>query len=183
MEIEDQQKMLVRLEERESIAMNLHDNTVQALHGAVLLLAAAERAPEADMQRLRAAMVDVRSQLTLAIQELRSYLLDLRPRGRPHRDLSAGLAALAEQPRNALLRVEVEVDDLAESLLSPFAADQLYAIAREATFNVIRHAQARTVCLHLARHAGRMVLVVKDDGCGFDPRAAGESGGQGLAIM
>jgi signal transduction histidine kinase len=48
--VEEQQRLLSRAEEREAIAMDLHDNTLQALHGAVLLLSALERQPDADVQ-------------------------------------------------------------------------------------------------------------------------------------
>jgi signal transduction histidine kinase len=97
--------------------------------------------------------------------------------------LCAGLTALAERPRSALLQVDVEIDEMADSLVSAFAADQLFAIAREATSNVVRHAQARSVSLRLRREDGRMVLAIRDDGRGFNADDAAASGGQGLAIM
>src|ERR1700730_18682571 len=95
-ELEEQRKVLARLEERESIAMDLHDNTLQALHGAVLALAAAERMPDPDVGRVNVAVGQVGGQLKSAIDELRNYILDLHP-PEAALGLSAGLAALAEQ--------------------------------------------------------------------------------------
>ena len=73
--VEEQQRQLSRVEEREAIAMDLHDNTLQALHGAVLLLAAVERQTDADIEFVRAAAGQVRGQLTGAIEQLRGRVL------------------------------------------------------------------------------------------------------------
>jgi signal transduction histidine kinase len=73
-------------------------------------------------------------------------------------------------------------------------ADGLLQVAREALTNVRKHAQARSCSLRLERAADEVVLVVQDDGRGFDRRAsagkpapdpgsAGEGAGQGLGNL
>jgi signal transduction histidine kinase len=177
-----QQRMLARLEERESIAMDLHDNTMQVLHGAVLGLAAAERAADADLDQLRGSLALIRGQLNDAIQELRNYLFGLHPPGAARRRLAAGLAALAEHARiDARIRAEVEIDETIEERVGADQIVQLLAIASEATFNALRHAQATAVVLRLCREAGRPILVIADDGRGFDPHAPTRAEGRGLA--
>ena len=52
--------------------MDLHDNTIQALHGAVLLLSAVERQTDADLEYMRTAARQVREQLSDAILQLRN---------------------------------------------------------------------------------------------------------------
>jgi NarL family two-component system sensor histidine kinase LiaS len=182
--VEEQRRMLARLEERESIAMDLHDNTMQALHGAVLGLAAAERTADMDVEQLRAALRQVREQLNGAIQELRNYVRDLHPHDGVRRCLSAGLVALAEQARvNARIRADVEIDESVEQLVASECIPQLLGIASEATFNAIRHARAPSVAMRLSREAGLLVLVISDDGAGFDTEGSAQSHGQGLANM
>jgi signal transduction histidine kinase len=44
-----------------------------------------------------------------------------------------------------------------------------YRIAKEAMANVVRHAQARTVVIRLARSGSGFEVLVEDDGRGFDP--------------
>jgi signal transduction histidine kinase len=44
----------------------------------------------------------------------------------------------------------------------------LYRIGQEALNNVAKHAQARSVMVLLDRSAGRVSLIVEDDGIGFD---------------
>ena len=47
----------------------------------------------------------------------------------------------------------------------------LYRITREALTNVFRHAEARRVSVLLERRADHVLLIVEDDGKGFDADA------------
>ena len=62
--------------------MDLLNNTLQALHGLVLSLDAAERSPDTDLQQLRSAVHQVRCQLNCTMHDLRQYLCRLGPCGR-----------------------------------------------------------------------------------------------------
>jgi signal transduction histidine kinase len=55
--------------------------------------------------------------------------------------------------------------------LAPELETTLYRIAREALTNVFRHAQARRVSVLLERRADHMLLIVEDDGRGFEVSA------------
>jgi signal transduction histidine kinase len=59
----------------------------------------------------------------------------------------------------------------------------LFRIAQEALSNAARHAQARSVLLHLAQRGQELQLQVVDDGRGFDPAAVAARGGNGLGGM
>jgi PAS domain S-box-containing protein len=167
--LEEQRKELGRFNERELIAMELHDNTMQALYGAVLSLGAADRLLDRDMQQAHAALQQVTGQLNTTIRDLRTYIFELQAR-RVRSGLSEGLAALADEARRtALVHVEVAVDESAERLMGPERVEQLLAVAREATFNVIRHAAASEMRLQIALEDRHIVLNVIDDGQGFDP--------------
>lgn len=171
-----------RLNERATIAMDLHDNTIQALHGVVLSLAAAERASDTDLAQMRSTVQQVRGQLNCTIQDLRQYLCRLQPRGSAPSGLSAGLLRLAERVRlTAGVRAQVDLDDSVEPIV-PHAAvtEHLLAIASEACSNAIRHGHARSVSIRLGHEHGRLVLSVADDGCGVHACSQSDVVGHGL---
>jgi signal transduction histidine kinase len=60
---------------------------------------------------------------------------------------------------------------------------ELYRIAQEALSNVIKHAHARKVNVHLSGDSGLVRLSIEDDGVGFDPELVEQGGGQGLRNM
>jgi PAS domain S-box-containing protein len=67
-------------------------------------------------------------------------------------------------------------------LADGLTATQLYRIAQEAVNNVVKHAQATELGLHLSRQDDRLILRVVDNGIGIsDEDAAGK--GMGLHIM
>jgi signal transduction histidine kinase len=57
----------------------------------------------------------------------------------------------------------------------------LYRIAQESLNNVLKHAGATTVQLHLDCRGQQTVLRVSDDGCGFD--LDDHTAGMGLRLM
>ena len=57
----------------------------------------------------------------------------------------------------------------------------LYRIVQEALTNIVKHAQARTVSIILARSALAITAVIEDDGRGFTP--GGDGDGLGLLGM
>jgi signal transduction histidine kinase len=69
--------------------------------------------------------------------------------------------------------------------LRPEREEVVYRVAQEATHNALRHADPTDVRIDLSAQDGSLVLVVSDDGRGFDPDS-GPARGQrrlGLASM
>ncbi len=95
------------------------------------------------------------------------------------RGLEEALRALAAELEAASgLETEVDVEEEGARELTPLAA-QVVQMAWEGLSNVVRHAQAQRCRLRLEGEGRTAVLMVEDDGVGFDPaRARGE--GQGL---
>jgi PAS domain S-box-containing protein len=63
----------------------------------------------------------------------------------------------------------------------------LYRVMQEALTNAARHSKADTINIRLKKEAGCLELEVEDNGCGFNPRKASETGdglsGYGLRSM
>jgi signal transduction histidine kinase len=61
--------------------------------------------------------------------------------------------------------------------------EELFWIALEAFNNVVKHAGAQQVTVRLQLGDGSVCLEIRDDGRGFDPARARQTGGMGLPGM
>jgi integral membrane sensor domain MASE1 len=71
-------KALALLEERERIAMEIHDGVIQSLYAVALSLSAHERLLDAEAEETRQALQRARMQISNIIQETRDIIFDLR---------------------------------------------------------------------------------------------------------
>jgi signal transduction histidine kinase len=182
-------KTLALLEERERIAMDIHDGVIQSLYSLALSLSANERLLAAEAEETRKALQRARMQISNIIQEIRDVIFDLRQHRRQFPDLQTGLKTLAADLfGHTLIHVDLELEDSANRFLDPVRVSSILYIAREAMSNVIRHAGANKVMVHLARMEEELVLTIRDNGRGFNPAAteaenSGLAEGQGLRNM
>ena len=171
---------LALLEERERIAMELHDGVVQTLFAVGLSLQAtgADDEPE-DMRRRRFEAV---TSIDRAIRDLRNYIYGLQPGDLADRHLERALREVAVSfQRSSGIEISAEIDPRAALAMSP-RSDTVLQAAREAVSNAVRHSGAKCIELRFVLEGGDAVLEVADDGLGFDPtRVAG--GGRGLTNL
>jgi signal transduction histidine kinase len=71
---------------------------------------------------------------------------------------------------------------LLDDRLSSDAETALYRIAQEALTNVAKHAKAANVEIIRERRTDSVLLIIEDDGVGFDPATAGAAG-QGFGML
>ncbi|HUP33246.1 MAG TPA: sensor histidine kinase [Gaiellaceae bacterium] len=160
--------------ERRRLAEELHDETAQTLASALMTLARAESA--SSPHDAAAAHRTLRELLQETIRSLRSLAVDLRPRSLDDFGLVTSMERLGTTfGERTGIRVDLRLDSEVERLPSE-AELALYRVAQEALANVAQHAHAATVRVTLERTASGAVLVVRDDGRGFDPHSAGEAG-------
>lgn len=159
------------LSERERIAREIHDNTIQTIYAAGMLLEslAFQLGPEDEIARQLTKAV---RSLNEAIDNLRSFVDGLRPLTTTQ-DLEQGIQKQIEELNlEALLNVHLDFALPAHLQCNPNRIAHILAIVREALSNTARHAHARHVSIHVrADEAHRqLVLTVKDDGRGFAPQ-------------
>jgi two-component system sensor histidine kinase UhpB len=145
--------------ERRRIALELHDEVGQALTAAML------RLDQVDID-------DAKEGLRAALVEVKDIARRLRPEALDDLGLKNALRALvASVARDARLDVAPDID----ADLPPLTHEQelvVYRVAQEALTNALRHADADVIRFSLCRGADEVVLVVQDDGRGFDPAHA-----------
>ncbi len=167
--------------ERRRIAADLHDGVVQDLVGTSFsVTAAAESAerfgPELASD-LRAAAVGTRRSL----QSLRSLLVDIYPPNLHDHGLEAALVDLMAPA--ASLGIETDLSITGDPDSSREAVTLVYRVVQEAVRNVLRHAEATSLAIHVDATADWMAVVVADDGRGFSAADASSSGHLGLRLL
>jgi signal transduction histidine kinase len=172
---------LARLQERERIAMDLHDGVIQTVYAVALHLEdAADRASRSP-QEVGPVLERAIENLHHVIKDIRSYIFDLRAQVSEVEDLPGALRELAEALRvNTLMDVRVEVNDRAAQVLEQDQALGVFHIAQEALNNVSKHSRATSVSLGLEARSAQVVLDVEDNGTGFDSGNGAQTGGHGL---
>jgi PAS domain S-box-containing protein len=154
-------------EERIRLARDLHDSITQALFAAALkaeALTGDDAVPPEALQTAR----EVRRLTRGALAQMRSMLLELRsdpPEDVPIDQLLRNVAEATEGRSSVAVTLSVSGADDLPRHLHPV----IYRIAQEALNNVVRHARATHASIELSVEPDRARLLVRDDGCGFDP--------------
>jgi len=163
--------------ERRRIARDLHDGVVQDLAGTAFSLTAVSRDDQVpsevrdDLQRAGAS-------LRTSLKALRSLLVSIHPPDLHADGLTAALTDLTAPAAAAHIESTVRVSDVGEVPDGTVAL--VWRVAQEAVRNAIRHAHADTLDVEVHRTDGHLVLVVTDDGDGFDPQADRDADSFGL---
>ncbi len=181
----ERERELALLQDRERIAMDLHDTTLQEIYAAMLHLEIAEGAVANDPERVTATLATVRERLTHLNKSIRGYLGSLSlssPGGYAGlHDLLAGVV----DDVGKLLGVETRwANEAGDVPVAPgLDVASLSLLAREALVNAHKHAHASTVSLTLSAVPEGFAIVVLDDGDGFDIGEAEAKGHCGLRNM
>jgi NarL family two-component system sensor histidine kinase YdfH len=166
--------------ERQRMARELHDTLSQGLAGLILQLEAVDahlsgNRPEKahaivkqTMERARGVLAEARQ----AIDNLRRAAPD---------DLEAALRQEAARFQEAT-GIPCEVTFSLPAPLPVELSEPLQRIATEALTNIARHAQASQASLSLMAADGKLQLIIRDNGRGFDP-ASVPPGHYGLVGM
>jgi two-component system NarL family sensor kinase len=169
-------------DERRRIAGTLHDGVVQDLAGASFIVAGAidhlaSTPDRAETNRTAAGLRPALSAIRESIGGLRAMLVDIYPPSLR----SAGLTvALSDLTAPLAGRGIIVHSDIQPEIDVPAETEQLiFRVAQETVRNVSKHAQARVVHVQLHRSEDHVVLVVADDGIGFDAASRSQPNGDG----
>lgn len=176
-------------QERLRIARDLHDVIGHSFAAVNVQARVASTVLDTDRAGTRRALAAIESISRDALKEIRQALGLLRQGGQertvPADNLSTRICALLEPLRHAGIHVETYVE-LGDALLPRAGADAIYRVVQESVTNVMRHADAHTVQVRVARHGGSVAVEIANDGAGqaaLSRSGAGPGGGHGLAGM
>jgi signal transduction histidine kinase len=137
-----------------------------------------------DLPSAKARLQRTMDGLNQVIRDIRSYILDLRPRKMGDEGLISGLKRLVTEFRaNTLAETSFIGSESDVSGLPEAHANALFHICQEALANVAKHAQAKNVQVLLWGTEDRVLMEINDDGAGFDIETQHITIGHGLANM
>lgn len=170
--------------ERRYIARELHDHAGQTLTSLMLGLGAMEReAGKPDFIRARAA--ELKNMTDHVLEDLHRLAINLRPASLDHLGLTPALEQLVRAfTQDSHLPIKLKTVGFSEDDRMPQEIETtLYRVVQEALTNVVRHAKATQVDVVLERRDDSIVVIVEDNGKGFDVNSARDSGHLGLMGM
>lgn len=154
--------------ERQRLARELHDAVTQTLFSASLIAEVLPRLWERNPEEAERRLAELRQLSRGALAEMRTLLMELRPKALLEAPMNELMRQLAEA-FNGRVRVPVDLDVVCTGGDPPVEVKvSFYRIAQEALNNVAKHASATevSVSLHCTRQG--MEMAIRDDGVGFE---------------
>lgn len=178
---QEKQQQLIVMEERATIARELHDSIAQSLSCMKMQVSCLQMQDDGLPQSSKQLLGQIRNELNTSWVQLRELLTTFRlqltePGLRPALESSC-------HEFSARLGFPVKLDyQLPPRFVPSHQAIHLLQIAREALSNTLKHASATAVTVTVSHHQNQVKLIVQDNGCGV-PENAERSNHYGLIIM
>jgi ligand-binding sensor domain-containing protein/anti-sigma regulatory factor (Ser/Thr protein kinase) len=179
--------------ERNRVARELHDSLLQGMAAALLHMKGLRKRVARTMvapppgqsgqpgDAVTGELQKIEALIASNMEETRQFVFDLREQpattvAGEQEPTAVALERLVERLRvEGSTEVRLRVEGMARPLPRQVSRE-LLRIAQEALHNALRHAQAAHVEVYLVEQSDRVQLRVRDDGRGFDPRAAAKAG-------
>jgi len=155
--------------DRQLLGYEIHDDVVQNLTAAALLLEGAARQAtfaSTDLAQTHASGLRL---LREAITKARALIRGVAGFEAQNGDFAAALSQLVERFRIELNLPVVFESSWCDAELPASVQHLLLRIAQETLFNAWKHARASRVEVRLAVEDEKLILMVEDDGVGFEP--------------
>ena len=163
-------------EGRRRLERNIHDGVQQQLVALAVKLRLADGLIDPDTVKAHDAIAALQNDANAALEDLRDLARGIYPPLLADRGLRAALEAQAQKATTP-----VRVDGESVGRYPREIESTVYFCALEAMNNIAKYAEATAASVRLEQRDGILRFTVRDDGRGFDPRAA--VGGTGLQGM
>lgn len=180
---------LVKMQEEQfqRLGRELHDHIGQDLTAIHINLSIMENTlPESLPEGFRPRLTDANRLVEESVAHMRNIMSDFLPPMLDRYGLTAALLWYTQKlTKRTGIPILVNDYNLRDLRLPRQVELGLFRIAQEALNNVVKHTQAAQTEIELKDEAGYILMTVKDNGDGFDPRGipVGQDEHWGLAIM
>jgi len=159
--------------ERQRIAREIHDGPAQAIANVVLRMDILSKIFEKDPSKIPSELLRMKEIGQGALDEIRGFIFDLRPMTLQDLGLVATLKRIVASARE-MSKIDARfVIEGEERQLGQLVSLAVFRIAQEALTNLKKYSKCKVAWVHLKYLKGKVVLVVEDDGTGFDVEEIG----------
>jgi two-component system CheB/CheR fusion protein len=163
-------------DERRRIARDIHDQVGQQMTALRLNLAAIDQGCDGDAE-IREKVEQTKNIAERLDADVDFLAWELRPAALDDIGVAEAMGTFVRQwSKHSGVEAQFHTTGLDKERLSPETETNLYRIMQEALNNTMKYAQASRVDVLLERRDNQVVLIVEDDGAGFNPKE--EIGGE-----
>ncbi|WP_242248405.1 sensor histidine kinase [Bacillus cereus group sp. BfR-BA-01523] len=173
-EANEQIKDLVKREERQRIARDLHDTLGHTLSLITLKSQLVEKLIVKNPERASIEAKEITQTSRTALKQLRELISDMR---------MITVEEEIEQIKAILQAANIELEVKQEansSSLSPIEQNILGMCLREAVTNVVKHSKAKSCAVSILESQGELILKVEDNGIGLENQSHDGNGIRGM---
>lgn len=165
----------VQENERQLLCHEFHDGLVQYAVGAIMLLESLAVDDPTLSASARDTITSTVACLRRGVDDGRRVIRGIRPAALDDLGLKAAIEDLLAQMQEAGFGVTAQLDADIDTIPTDLQTTA-YRVVQESLSNVRKHSGSRSVEVALRRSTDAVELHVADQGCGFDPQAAGRKG-------
>lgn len=156
-------------EERKRISRDLHDDVGTKLSALKLFLSALhEKATDSNNKEIKSLAQSSQQFITEAMQDVRQLLLNLSPTVLEDFGYTTAVEGLVNKINETKqINFNLVVFGMKQRLQKDYEL-ALYRITQELINNVLKHAEAKHVSLQIGQRDEKIILMMEDDGKGFD---------------
>ncbi|OFW61083.1 MAG: hypothetical protein A2W01_07500, partial [Candidatus Solincola sediminis] len=156
-------------DERRRVAIELHDGIVQNIVSALFRLQLCSARLGDAPEEVRSALSESQEIVNDSVTEIRRIIAGLRPTMLDDLGLVVAIERYIQSLQmESKLSIKIEVRGEDAPAMSPEAETTIFRIAQEGLNNIIKHSHCNNAALSIALEDGHLLLVIKDDGDGFD---------------
>lgn len=173
----EQKRELVRMEERNRLARDLHDSVCQTLFSLSLMAKGTEALLKGQNQAVNQSLAEIQKLSQSALKEMRSLIWQLRPAG-----LEQGLLTALKRYGESLGLTIHEKKEGVRELPRPIE-EALWRIGQESLNNISKHAGTDEAYLELTISGRHAHFSIRDYGVGFHIGQSGNGDSMGMISM
>ncbi len=171
--------LIAEEKERERIAKDLHDGVGQLMSAAKINLSVLESELEINSEDQKLAMELTMQLIDESCAEVRAVSHNLMPNALLKNGLVTAIKSFINKVDKRALKIDLQLKGL-EKRLEPNTESVLYRVIQECINNVIKHAVATEMTIHLEWTNTLFIAFISDNGKGFEMKNVKANEGIGL---